>query len=131
MKKGMMAAVVAVCLMIGGCRTRYVEVERVKVDTLRLSRNIRDSIYVQDSTHVREVVRGDTVWLEVTRWKVREREKVRTDTVYRARVDSVEKVVVKERKMTVWERARLGLGGWAMGALMVVILFTLLRRRWP
>jgi hypothetical protein len=131
MKRGAVAAVL-VCLALGGCRTGQVTVvEKVRVDTLRLSRNIRDSIYVQDSTHVKEVVRGDTVWLEVTRWKTRERERVRVDTVYRAKVDGVEKVVVKERKLTAWERARLGFGGWAMGALMVVILFTLLKRRWP
>jgi len=132
MKRGAVVAVVAMCLVLGGCRTGQVTVvEKVRVDTLRLSRNIRDSIYVQDSTHVKEVVRGDTVWLEVTRWKTRERERVRVDTVYRARVDSVEKVIVKERKLTAWERARLGFGGWAMGALMVVVLFTLLKRRWP
>jgi hypothetical protein len=130
MKRG--AVAVAMCLVLGGCRTGQVTVvEKVRVDTLQLSRNIRDSIYVQDSTHVKEVVRGDTVWLEVTRWKTRERERVRVDTVYRAKVDSVEKVVVKERKLTAWERARLGFGGWAMGALMVVVLFTLLKRRWP
>jgi hypothetical protein len=131
MKRGVVVAV-AMCLALGGCRTGQVTVvEKVRVDTLRLSRNIRDSIYVQDSTHVKEMVKGDTVWLEMTRWKTRERDRVRVDTVYRAKVDSVEKVIVKERKLTAWERARLGFGGWAMGALMVVILFTLLKRRWP
>ena len=131
MKRGAVLAA-AMCLVLGGCRTGQVTVvEKVRVDTLRLSRNIRDSVVVRDSVYVKEAVRGDTVWLEVTRWKTRERERVRVDTVYRARVDSVEKVIVKERKLTAWERARLGFGGWAMGALMVVILFTLLKRRWP
>lgn len=129
MRKGIMMVALA-AVVLAGCKTKE-RVVTVRTDTAYIARHERDSIYVHDSTHVKEVVRGDTVWLEVARWNTRERERVRVDTVYRARVDSVEKVIVKERKLTARERARLGFGGWAIGALMIGILFTLLKRRWP
>ena len=75
-------ATVALFAMVAGCATRYVpvhhyhEVERIKVE--------RDSIYNSDTVRIAE--RGDTVLIEVTKWRTRY--KTATDTLIR--VDTVQ-----------------------------------------
>lgn len=134
MMHGAVAAAVPMCLVLGGCRTGQVTVvEKVRVDTLRLSRNIRDSVVVRDSVYVKEAVRGDTVWLEVTRWRERERDRVRVDTVYRAKVDSVpvvvevEKRVEVERKRRWWEKGLMWIGGTVVAGMGAFLLFKIKR----
>lgn len=113
--------------------TRYVPVVEHHTDTLRLSRNIRDSIYVHDSIHVRE--KGDTVIVE--RWHTRYREKLAHDTIYKSRVDSipapypVEKKVEKE--LTWWQQTRLHLANvvlWLLGAAVVWWIGGVIRKRY-
>lgn len=75
-------ATVALFAMVAGCAPRYVpvhhyqEVERVKVE--------RDSVYNSDTVRIAE--RGDTVLLEVVKWRTRY--KTKTDTL--VRVDTVQ-----------------------------------------
>lgn len=75
-------ATVALFATVAGCAPRYVpvhhyhEVERIKVE--------RDSIYNSDTVRIAE--RGDTVLLEVTKWRIRY--KTATDTLIR--VDTVQ-----------------------------------------
>lgn len=75
-------ATVALFATVAGCAPRYVpvhhyhEVERIKVE--------RDSIYNSDTVRIAE--RGDTVLLEVTKWRTRY--KTATDTLIR--VDTVQ-----------------------------------------
>lgn len=121
------------CVVLAGCSQKVVTVERVVMDTLRLSRNIRDSVVVRDSVVMREQMRGDTVFVELTRWKTRERERVRVDTVYRARVDSVEKVVEVEKRVEVererrwWEKGLMWIGGMVVAGIAVFGFFKLKR----
>jgi hypothetical protein len=126
--------VLALLLMTVSCTTtRYVPVVEHHTDTLRLSRNIRDSIYVHDSTMVRE--KGDTVLVE--RWHTRYREKLAHDTIYKSRVDSipapypVEKKVEKE--LTWWQQTRLHLANivlWLLGAAAVWWIGGVIRKRY-
>ena len=75
-------ATVALFAMVAGCAPRYIpvhhyqEVERIKVE--------RDSVYNSDTVRIAE--RGDTVLLEVVKWRTRY--KTRTDTL--TRVDTVQ-----------------------------------------
>jgi hypothetical protein len=75
-------ATVALFATVAGCAPRYVpvhhyhEVERIKVE--------RDSIYNSDTVRIAE--RGDTVLLEVVKWRTRY--KTATDTLIR--VDTVQ-----------------------------------------
>lgn len=75
-------ATVALSAMVAGCAPRYVpvhhyqEVERVKVE--------RDSVYNSDTVRIAE--RGDTVLVEVVKWRTRY--KTKTDTLIR--VDTVQ-----------------------------------------
>ena len=126
--------VLALLLATASCTTtRYVPVVEHHTDTLRLSRNIRDSIYVHDSTMVRE--KGDTVLVE--RWHTRYREKMAHDTIYKSRVDSipapypVEKKVEKE--LTWWQQTRLHLANivlWLLGAAAVWWIGGVIRKRY-
>ena len=104
-------AVLALAVLLAGCKTReFVEVERILRDTTYITKELRDSVFLHDSVSVKE--RGDTVFVE--RWHMKFRERLRTDTVYRSRTDTVpvpypvEKLV--ERQLTGWQRLRLGLG---------------------
>ncbi|WP_417145730.1 hypothetical protein [Porphyromonas sp.] len=74
-------ATVALFAIVAGCAPRYVpvhhyqEVERIKVE--------RDSIYNSDTVRIAE--RGDTVLVEVVKWRTRYKTKtdtiIKTDTV--------------------------------------------------
>ena len=85
-----------------------------KGHTLVITKHERDSIYLHDSTFVREYVKGDTVRIVTEMWHTAWRDRWRTDTVYRSRVDSVllPYEVVKEvpRELTRWQRARIHMG---------------------
>lgn len=74
-------------LLFGSCKTqeRIVVVETAHTDTLRLSSNIRDSIYLHDSIYIRD--KGDTMWIE--RWHTRWRDRTVHDTTYISKTDSV------------------------------------------
>lgn len=126
--------IIAFLLLHASCTTtKYVPVVEHRTDTLRLSRNIRDSIYVHDSIHVRE--KGDTVIVE--RWHTRYREKLAHDTIYKSRVDSipapypVEKKVEKE--LTWWQQTRLHLANivlWLLGAAVMWWIGGVIRKRY-
>jgi hypothetical protein len=82
------AAVAVFGLLLTGCTTtKYVPIETVRTDTLKVTKYERDSIYIHDSTIVRE--KGDTMLIE--KWHTRWRDRWMHDTVYQSRVDSVPK----------------------------------------
>ena len=102
--------------MLSGCTTtKYVPVIENHTDTLRMVQHHRDSIYLHDSTYVHEFTHGDTVRIVTEMWHTQYRDRLKTDTVYRSRVDSVpvpvpvEKTVKVEKPLTWWQQARLHL----------------------
>lgn len=92
-------ATVALFATVTGCAPRYIpinhyiETERIKVE--------RDSIYNSDTVRIAE--RGDTVLLEVVKWRTRY--KTKTDTL--VRVDTVQLspqlIAQPEKKRKPWE----------------------------
>jgi len=107
------------------CKTKeYVPVVEHHTDTLRLVQHHRDSIYLHDSTFVREFIQGDTVRIITEMWHTKFRDRLKTDTLYRSRTDSVPVPypVVKEvaAKLSAWQKFRLHL---ANILLMTVGLF--------
>ncbi len=83
-----LAAAVAVfgLLLLTGCTTtKYVPVETVRIDTMKMTKYERDSIYIHDSTIVRE--NGDTMLIE--KWHTRWRDRWHHDSVYIARHDTI------------------------------------------
>lgn len=117
------------------CKTKeYVPVVEHHTDTLRVVQHHRDSIYLHDSTFVREFIQGDTVRIVTEMWHTKYRDRLKTDTLYRSRTDSVPVPypVIKEVKkpLTMIEKGLMGTGiGSIVGILFYCII--LIRRRLP
>lgn len=111
--------VLAVLSLLAGCRqVRYVPVETVRLDSIYLTKTLRDSIVRYDSVYVRD--KGDTLYVE--RWKYLYRDKVRVDTMVSVRVDTLSVPYPVERELTRWQRLKLELGGWAFGIIVTAAL---------
>lgn len=98
--------------------TEYVPVETTKTDSIYISLFERDSIYVHDSVYVRD--KGDTVYIEKVKYLYKE--KVRTDTVYTERTDSIRIPYPVGRKLGKWEETYLAVGRITLWAVIIVIL---------
>ena len=125
---------IAAAVALAGCKTREVVVTEHHTDTLRITQHHRDSIYLHDSTFVREYIQGDTVRVITEMWHTKYHDRLKTDTLYRSRTDSVPVPypVVKEVKkpLTMIEKALMGTGiGSIVGILFYCII--LIRRRLP
>lgn len=119
-------ATVALFATVAGCAPRYVpvhhyhETERVKVE--------RDSVYNSDTVRIAE--RGDTVLMEVVKWRTRY--KTKTDTLIK--VDTVQlppELVTKiapERK-PLWAKVVAIIGGMLFLFVVLVELRKLMRMR--
>lgn len=108
-RHGKLVWVLLIGALLTGCRTtKVVTVERVHRDTVRISQQQRDSIWLHDSVYLHEYQRGETLCVERTKWQVKYVERVRVDTVYKVRVDSVPVVQVVEvvKKETWWQRMK-------------------------
>ena len=98
----------ALCALFGSCTTtKYVPVPEYHTDTVRISHNTRDSIYVHDSTYIKE--KGDTIMIE--KWHTRWRDRWQHDTIYQSKRDSIPYPVevTKEvpAQLTWWQQTRL------------------------
>jgi len=120
---------VAICALCSCSTTKYVPVQQQHTDTLRLTRNIRDSIYVHDSTYVREA--GDTILIE--RWHTRWRDRWRTDTIYQSKRDSIPYPVEVTKEVPVeltwWQQTRLYMANIMMGLLAIMVTVYAVRKR--
>ena len=109
---------------VTGCKTTtYVPVVEHHTDTIRAVQHHRDSIYLHDSTFVREFIQGDTVRIITEMWHTKYRDRLKTDTIYRSRTDSVPVPypVVKEVKkpLTLIEKGLMGTGIAALTAILI------------
>jgi hypothetical protein len=117
------------------CKTKeVVTVTEHHTDTLRVVQHHRDSIYLHDSTFVREFVQGDTVRIVTEMWHTKYRERLKTDTLYRSRTDSVPVPypVIKEVKkpLTMIENGLMGTGIASIVGLLFYF-FLYIRKRLP
>lgn len=110
----MIAFIVLLCMVLSvvSCTTtKYVEVPVTHTDTLIQTKVQRDSIWKHDSIFVNQWQKGDTIFQIRDRWHTQYIAKERTDTFYKARVDSipvpypVEKQVPAE--LTWWQQTRI------------------------
>ena len=123
---GAIIVALLICALFGSCTTtQYVPVPEYHTDTLRINHNTRDSIYVHDSTYIKEA--GDTFYME--RWHTKYIEKQVHDTIYQSRTDSVPKpypfVKVVERELTTNQKGLMILGALALMAFIVWLVFKL------
>ena len=116
-------------LMLIGCTTiKYVPVESVHTDSIYISKVQVDSVYLHDSTIIRQV--GDTIYHTEIKYKYKY--KFLCDTFTDIQVDTITQVVEVDRPLSKWEQTKMELGGVAIGgvifaiiALIVFILFKL------
>ena len=107
---------------IWSCRS-LPQASRETTDTVYINKIQRDSIYHRDSIYIRD--KGDTVWVE--RYKYLYRDKLRYDTLYLSRTDSIKIPYPVEKELTRWQRMKMELGGWAFG---IIIAFALVIVGW-
>jgi len=133
MKKLMIVMILSVALV--SCKTKeYMPVVGHHTDTLRVVQHHRDSIYLHDSTFVREYIQGDTVRVITEMWHTKYRDRLKTDTIYRSRTDSVPVPypVIKEVKkpLTMIEKALMGTGIASIVGLLFYF-FIMFKKRMP
>lgn len=103
---------------ICSCRSvQYVPVESVKVDSVYLSKVMRDSVYIKDSVLI---VKGDTI--REYRYKYIYKYKDIVDTVYSEKVDSIRVPYPVEAQLTKWQKFKQIVGGFAIAAIIIIIL---------
>jgi hypothetical protein len=108
----MIVFIVLLCIvlsMISCTTTKYVEVPVTHTDTLIQTKVQRDSIWKHDSIYLHEWMKGDTVYIEKTRWLTDYKERLRIDTVYKSRIDTITKTitVAKTDSLTWWQQTRI------------------------
>ena len=119
--KALIAIIIAmVCV---GCKSvEYVEVETIRLDTLHHYELQYDSIVRIDSIYEREYVKGDTVFLEKTKYHFRDKVKMVTDTIVEKAVETKEVPVEVEKKLSVWDKVRIGIADCFLAFVVLVLV---------
>jgi ABC-type anion transport system duplicated permease subunit len=133
MLKAIVIGMIAVALitLFCGCKTvtKVVEVEKVRTDTTYITKHQRDSIYVHDSVYLHEYTRGDTVYIEKVRLRTDIKEKLRIDTIYKSKTDTV-KVSVQEttvKQESKWKRLGKMIGQMLLVLLMLFAVYCIIK----
>lgn len=112
----------AICF--AGCRTtQYVPVETIKTEYKTRDSIRHDSIYQRDSIYV--IDRGDTVYTYKDRYLYKYLHINRIDTVIRT--DSIQIPYPVEKALTRWQKAKIELGEWGFGVLIMLAIVLIIR----
>ena len=119
-------------MVLTACHTtKYVPVIETRTDTLIVTKHQRDSIYLKDSTNVHEWQKGDTVYIEVLKWRTEYRERKVHDTIYHSKVDSIPKLYPVEvkvpRELTWWQKTKMRCGVLFMGIMGILGVVGIIR----
>ena len=119
--------ILALCLMLVGCKTTYVPIEKevVKYDSIYIHSIKVDSIKEVDSVFVNTYVKGDTIYQDKYKYVYRYQDKLRVDTMLVERVDSVyiEKPIMIEKQLSWWQKTKQDVGGIAIGVAIALLLY--------
>lgn len=119
--------IILVGISVGCTKTVYVPVETVKHDTIYQTAFKADSVQTVDSIYIKELVKGDTVYLEKIKYHFRDKVKMVTDTVVEKVVETKEVPVEVEKKLTAWQNFKLNAGEWLLaGVALMLLLFAFL-----
>lgn len=130
---GILVAIIAallICALLGSCTTtKYVPMPEYHTDTTYITKQQRDSIWLHDSTYIKE--KGDTVLIE--RWHTKFRDRWRMDTIYQSKRDSIPYPVevTKEvpAELTWWQRTQMYAGDVLLLLLIGGVAVFILRKR--
>lgn len=121
------------CAMSSCTTTRYVTVPVSHTDTLIITKQQRDSIYLKDSTHVSEQQHGDTIILKITKFLTKYHDREVHDTLYQSRTDTVPVPYpvpeYVEKQLSWWQRTRIHLGEAFMAVLGLLLIVGLWKLR--
>lgn len=125
---GMLAAIAFLALLMCSCKSiEYVPVVEHEVhhDSIYFTQVQKDSVWLHDSILVKD--RGDTVLVE--KWHTKYIEKLRIDTTYIAKVDSIpvpyEVTKYVEKNLSKTQKALMMIGIIALMAAIVALAFWL------
>ena len=129
-----LVAIVAllISLFFASCRSvRVIEKEVIKTDTVLTTKIQIDSIYVNDSIYIRELIQGDTVKITTDRWHTRWRDRILYDSIYIAQRDTVRVTDIKEvpRKLSGWQWFQIWAGRLALIAIMLAAGVIIYKKR--
>lgn len=111
--------IIVLTSVIWSCRSvKYVPVETVKYDSIYINKVQVDSVYHRDSIYVMD--KGDTVFLYKDRYIYKYKD--RTDTLYVTNTDSIQVPYPVEKELTKWQQFRMDFGGWAIAAVIIIVL---------
>lgn len=111
--------IIVLTSVIWSCRSvKYVPVETVKYDSIYINKVQVDSVYHRDSIYV--VDKGDTVFLYKDRYIYKYKD--RTDTLYVTNTNSIQVPYPVEKELTKWQQFRMDFGGWAIAAVIIIVL---------
>ena len=125
--------------LLSGCTTtKYITVPVSHTDTLIITKQQRDSIYLKDSTHVSEQQRGDTIILKITKFLTKYHDREVHDTLYQSRTDTVPMPYpvpeYVEKQLSWWQKTRLRMGEILLGLIGIIGLICLIKLKtkiWP
>lgn len=121
-----------IVLLLASCRSIQTSVvERVSKDTVYDIRERHDTLRLIDSVVVREWMRGDTVWIERSHRRSKERTAVVRDTVREVRIDSIPIVIARrgdEAYSIGRQSRRASVAIVVVVVIMIVFLLILMKR---
>lgn len=120
-------AVVVIVLLLILCysctTTKYVPVVEHRTDTVQITKQQRDSIWLHDSIYMHEYIQGDTTYIMRDRWHTKYIESIRHDTTYVSKHDTVPQPypveVEVERQLTWWQKFRISVANVILGFLVI------------
>ena len=119
-----LAAIVIILLVCYGCTTtRYVPVIEHRTDTVQITRQQRDSIWLHDSIYMHEYIQGDTTFILRDRWHTKYIESISHDTTYISKRDTIPQPypveVEVEKQLTWWQKFRLSMANLILWFLLI------------
>ena len=114
MKKLLLFVFIVLVFGLTGCTgTRYITVETVMRDTVWENHTVRDSIFVEQHDSIVLHTKGDTVTVDRWHYRDRWRDRLKTDTVYISKRDTViqagEPLDTGDR-LSWWDKVRIWIG---------------------
>lgn len=118
-------------VLLASCSPKIHEQIVAVHDTLYVAKTVHDSIHTRDSIYVHEYSRGDTVYLEKTKWLTKYVARNSHDTIYISHTDTLTQVREVEKKLNRFQRMTMTAGQMAYGAVLgfFIIMFIRLRKR--
>lgn len=116
--------IIIIALLCCSCKTKYVMVESVRTDTTYINKVQYDSIWQHDSIYLHEYERGETIFIEKTKWLTKYKEKQVHDTLIHERVDSIAVPYPVEKDLKWRQRTAIKFFPWLLAGFVGLLGWT-------